>query len=54
MKLFDISFKIIYTQLTFRDPKAGLIAQIAQITHEVIENEIVDLNVSFVNLRNVF
>ena len=33
--------------------KRGLIAEIAQvITHEVIENEIVDLNVLFLNLSN--
>ena len=35
--------------------KTGLIVDIAQvITHEVIENQIVDLNVLFLNLSNVF
>ena len=35
--------------------KTGLIAEIVQvITHEVIENEIVDLNVLSLNLGNIF
>ena len=50
------SCKVNYTNNLMKSTsKTGLIAEIAQvITHEVIENEIVDLNVLFLNLSNVF
>ena len=50
------SCKVNYTNNLMKSTsKTGLMEEIAQvITHEVIENKIVDLNVLFLNLSNVF
>ena len=49
------SYKVNYANNLKSTSKTGLIAEIAQvITHEVLENEIVNLNVLLLNLSNVF